>query len=58
MGEDMEKSKKKWVKPVLIVIGRSQPQEKVLAACKTNGPTEQKPTCAGSLSTDCQHVSR
>jgi hypothetical protein len=31
----MNEQKKQWQKPVLIVIGRSRPEEQVLAGCKT-----------------------
>jgi hypothetical protein len=32
----MEKKINSWEKPQLIVLGRSKPEEGVLAACKTN----------------------
>lgn len=46
-GEFMDTRKKVWIKPVLIVIGRGQPEETVLAACKTSqlneiGPSRNK----------------
>jgi len=30
----MEAQKKVWTKPVLIVIGRGEPEERVLSVCK------------------------
>ncbi len=35
----MDKPRKVWVKPVLIVIGRGEPEERVLAGCKQGGGT-------------------
>ena len=34
----MTDNKKKWVKPELIILVRSNPAEAVLHACKTPGP--------------------
>ena len=43
----MKTQKKSWKKPVLIVIGRGTPEERVLAGCK--GPTAQ-----GKNNTECR----
>ena len=39
----MEKEKKSWEKPQLIVLGRSKPEEGVLAACKMGTGTTPGP---------------
>ena len=39
----MEKEKKSWEKPQLIVLGRSKPEEGVLAACKLSPATAPGP---------------
>jgi hypothetical protein len=33
----MENKKKTWIRPQLIVLGRGQPEENVLVACKARG---------------------
>ena len=49
------KSGKKWIKPQLIVLGRGDPQENVLVACKnttTNG-YDTVPTARCKNQPDC-----
>ena len=52
----MEKEKKSWERPQLTVLGRSKPEEGVLAACKegsgiTPGPNQK--TC-GKAPVSCK----
>jgi hypothetical protein len=35
----MDEQKKHWEKPVLVVIGRGKPEERVLASCKPTTAT-------------------
>ena len=50
--------KKIWKKPELVVLGRSRPEESVLAFCKTGGVTAADPGgshsgCTTYSATDC-----
>lgn len=46
----MSHTKKVWVKPVLIVIGRGKPEESVLEACKNAQKTGAGASTPGCLS--------
>jgi len=35
MEKEMENKRKQWEKPQMIVLGRSKPEEGILAACKS-----------------------
>jgi len=44
----MTDSKKKWVKPELVILARNNPAEAVLGSCKNSanfGPTQEKAGC-------------
>ena len=54
-----KKEKDQWIKPQLVVIGRGQPEESVLAVCKApsiniNGPG--RPNCKKSSNEPCQDL--
>jgi hypothetical protein len=42
--KNVEDTRKKWIQPQLIVLGRGTPEENVLAGCKTSKLTGQSAT--------------
>ena len=44
----MSETKRRWIKPQLVILGKGTPEERVLAACKTttsNAPGPNGKTC-------------
>ena len=52
-------AKKEWIKPELLVLVRSNPEEAVLTACKgkTVGPYNYFNWCSGNASAECKACS-
>jgi hypothetical protein len=53
----MNQEKKQWEKPVLIVIGRGNPEENVLAVCKSTTMNEPGPNtgqCTDKKNNPCR----
>jgi hypothetical protein len=52
----MEDNRKKWITPLLIVLGRGTPEENVLAGCKTkvmSGISATKVSCKKTSASAC-----
>jgi hypothetical protein len=52
----MNRAKKRWIRPQLIVLGRGTPEENILAGCKTSkntGMSATKNSCKKKQGANC-----